>query len=991
MNREQLKRIREDGTFEVSSKNFQGAVHRWRISQLLQKGRHTANEDLKHALARAYYFTCIIARDRIVGDSYSLKDAIKHFGYSLYFVYNLLIGGQLRISKFDRDKALLSALVRGLTTDSVISLTEENRSKIMKQVRTMDILSQRLPLKEAAVPHVYTDCMGNAINVFSVSSCWVRSLDASVRNQIFANACAAAKEKYPPEFVQGLIKEYQEQGMSCEEINKIVRDRFDVDFLNELVIAFKEHPAINDAIPLGQGGVIESFIMGLEAVKVSIDTERSRIEGRVNSRVEQLNRDKSIRSKCPIWMKEQIVKATNAAEVQESTFENIRQSIRSNASIGAEWLYFINICEEFFLDLPRIKREIDALSYSVESELHTMRIWNPRNYIVESTQTGKRKTDVSIQSVCTVCEVYVVKYRLSKYCEHEVTTEYPGWRCRNFFVSSYTWLMNILFVLLLVLVLKGPFSLSGLFLCYEHATEYSIDVNTGNIYVTRRGKTLVTRLVSLWKSIEERRREFESRPDTGFLSKNVTRVLNWCYYNIVWGVLGSIAFSFVFIIICSFVITLGLVLTVTLPIWFLVLRVFLLLVRWLFYDWEYKDPTGSNSRGYIMPLFYLIVYKLFIRVFLQFMYALGVILMMPLLSLLWIAVAIVFRISRFLWDAIMYYSIIKRRGRVPVIDSFVAKRISGPGLATSYYHQIDPAQALIKLEYDLESKELELYYSFMKSLIDMPRRNYVRFLEKILTPFGYSTNHVNDTNETYVEIVKQKAELMQQLETAVKNRRSSYALNIHSVELSSIRMNKEDLKLTITVATEVVEEFYRKRILAYPSQSMFNVFSKHGLVSEDWDTLAKTELEHSFSPQFLSHLQDSDESFHLQVNKFHVHKYFRNLRYGISRHDLDRERLVAVDKSYTFLPGIDLKPRYSESWLLSGCNTTKKQEITKYNPGTNKHEKLLFPSYFSDKMIIFAHVANNAGWDSIINEVANGECDDSAYLQTEDEYYSLKL
>ena len=966
---------------------------------MLQKGRHTANEDLKHAFARAYYFTFIIARNRVTGDAYSLKDVIKHFGSSIYFVYNLLIGGQLRIPRFDRDKALFSALLRGLKTDSVISLTEENRSKVLKQVRTMDVLSHSLPLKEAAVPHVYTDYMGNTVNVFSISSCWVRSLPASVRNQIFANARDAAKDRYPPDYVQGLIREYQEQGVPSDEISKIIRDKFDIDFLNELVTAFKEHPAINGVIPLGQGRVIENFIQGLEAVYVSVNTERGRIEERVSSRVEQLKRDKSIRSKCPIWMEEQIVKATNEAAVQENTFENIRQSLSSNASIGTEWFYFINICEEFFNDLPRLKKEIERVSFSVESDSHNRNIWNPKNYIVKSIKTGERKTDVSIQSECTQYEVYNAKYTMSKQSEYEVTTKYPGWRWRKFFVSSYTWVMNILFVLLLVLVLKGPFSLSALFLWYEHATEYSVDVHTGNIYVTGRGRTLVTRLVYLWRSIGEKRREFETKPDTGFLPKNVTRVLNWCYYNVIWGVLGSIALVFFFIIICSFVITLGLVLALTLPIWFLALPIFLVSIRWLFYDWEYIDPTrGTNTRGHIMPIFYLILYKLFIRVFLQFVYAVGVILIMPLASLAWIALAIIFRISRFFWDTIMYYSIIKRRARVPVIDSFVAKRISGPGLATNYFHQIDPAQALIKLEFDLESKELDLYQSLMTSLIDMPRRTYVRFLDKVLKPFGYSSSRINDTNGTYLEISKQKAALMQQLGAAMKSRRSSYTLNIHSVDLPSIRMNKEDLELTISVATEVVEEFYKKRLLAYPSETMLNIFSKHGLGNEDWENLAKTELKHSFSPQFLTHLQDSDESFHLQVNKLHVHRYFGNLRYGKTRHDLDRDRLVLVEKSYTFLPGINLKPRYSESWLLSGCNATKKQELTKYNPGTNKHEKILFPSYFNDKMAIFAHVANNTGWENIINEVANGESDDSElkteldtyrdiYVRIDDEYY----
>ena len=36
----------------------------------------------------------------------------------------------------------------------------------------------------------------------------------------------------------------------------------------------------------------------------------------------------------------------------------------------------------------------------------------------------------------------------------------------------------------------------------------------------------------------------------------------------------------------------------------------------------------------------------------------------------------------------MFYTVIKSRGRVPVNDGFVARRVAGPGLAADYFFQV---------------------------------------------------------------------------------------------------------------------------------------------------------------------------------------------------------------------------------------------------------------------------------------------------------------
>lgn len=43
---------------------------------------------------------------------------------------------------------------------------------------------------------------------------------------------------------------------------------------------------------------------------------------------------------------------------------------------------------------------------------------------------------------------------------------------------------------------------------------------------------------------------------------------------------------------------------------------------------------------------------------------------------------------RSVWDKVMFHGVIKKKGRVPSSDSFLVKRISGPGLHNDFVYQV---------------------------------------------------------------------------------------------------------------------------------------------------------------------------------------------------------------------------------------------------------------------------------------------------------------
>ena len=57
----------------------------------------------------------------------------------------------------------------------------------------------------------------------------------------------------------------------------------------------------------------------------------------------------------------------------------------------------------------------------------------------------------------------------------------------------------------------------------------------------------------------------------------------------------------------------------------------------------------------------------------------------------------------------LFQLLVSKRARVPLGDGFLARRISGPGLAGAYFYQIRTEQALFALETKMELDQLRAY------------------------------------------------------------------------------------------------------------------------------------------------------------------------------------------------------------------------------------------------------------------------------------------
>lgn len=78
--------------FEVESLNFPGQQHRWKLSQLLQKGTERSKESLLNDMALALRFLFVTAKNRMFSHFFSVSEALRSLLEGLLRILDVLIG-----------------------------------------------------------------------------------------------------------------------------------------------------------------------------------------------------------------------------------------------------------------------------------------------------------------------------------------------------------------------------------------------------------------------------------------------------------------------------------------------------------------------------------------------------------------------------------------------------------------------------------------------------------------------------------------------------------------------------------------------------------------------------------------------------------------------------------------------------------------------------------------------------------------------------------
>lgn len=525
-----------------------------------------------------------------------------------------------------------------------------------------------------------------------------------------------------------------------------------------------------------------------------------------------------------------------------------------------------------------------------------MIIWNPENYIVkkhfqlnkvdkeEIVQTSFNSTPVP--RFDTFGQRGKVNYTMEKQTVRTTTTWYPFWRLTNFINRLWVWTWNSMFLFLIYVPLGSSVGIKALFWPTAFYPGYTINPSTGVIHPKIESKThsFVSRFRALWRHVHKSRARFESTVDTGFLSKNITRHFNRFWNYVVKGVFGSILLIIGNPILCICATIGSLIAGVTAPLWvpIAVASHYLICIFIFDFDSPYKY---TRERNRIMVFFDMIIYRIIILGICQTVGSLFAgLIVLPFGSLFLTTFGYVRFGLRSFWDTVMFQLIIKRYGRIPITDSFVARRVSGPGLSRNYVYQITPEQAYIAAENKIQVMELEHFEAQVKHWIDMPYKDFNAFMAPIQKHTGLEGFNVLSKSVLH----DQQRHLLKNLEKLITVRKGQLKkVDVDGV-LPRIRMDAKDLNQTLGHIAGLLEMHFPKRIfnnLCDVTEETW--WDTKNLTFRDWSGLTQQFCADLFSDQFLIPLDDSQEHFKLDVQHVNLSQYMKMLVSGDHLEDLD--------------------------------------------------------------------------------------------------------
>lgn len=406
-------------------------------------------------------------------------------------------------------------------------------------------------------------------------------------------------------------------------------------------------------------------------------------------------------------------------------------------------------------------------------------IWLPRNWQVEKDAGAGGKYRVVRKS-----------HTIS------VTTGFLFWQVANFIVSMFTWMNNIGLSLMVVCNICFR-SLVG---CSAFQLVCDIDPDTGKpIEAGHTYTPWIRDIANIYRSAVQSREEFENNPDEGLIGKSCTR-----YFNIIWNWVFKFFFGTLLALILfpAFYLVgflLSFALFVSVPVWVPALRLVFAVLKIIFYDSSPRD-LGFAFFPFLSLIFYLLfVILCFVLVLLRMVLA-------PLFAVILLIAAILQWLGRRFWDNLMYCMVIYPRGRIPAGDSFLARRIAGPGLSQRFFYTVKPEDVLLILQLTLETRELDLYDSYIQKIINQPHETLGNVSKRLLEPIHCYMHFPTSLEESTKKWRKQ-------LSSLVNDRREEFRTVLRPLDsvLSSIRLSADDLAEVLSKGEQLVQAFYTSR------------------------------------------------------------------------------------------------------------------------------------------------------------------------------------
>ncbi|XP_015590720.1 uncharacterized protein LOC107265616 isoform X2 [Cephus cinctus] len=870
LNATQLESIRRCGEFEVDSINFAGQTHRWRLSALLQRGRDRRYEVLLRDLALATRFLVVTARARLVSHCFSVSQSLRALLTGLLRLLDIIIGvPSLQAQNLDakireeRCRYLVAELVcRPEYEDSLELLCgfvrRQLRRAAMEKFEVERESSQLLPVP---VPFVFGTPSGAAVDL--------RLFSRDIIRKALPTLVAILERETRGWFLhfrERLISELRAQKKPDEEIEREVNEAVMREYLQRVYSSILSHP---DILALGEG-IAQLLVQQAQSVVLmhrAVENVQRKLTQTKDSLRSRMEREHPVLSRIRPWMRDRMREAeANFIEECEWSAHEEALALCSHQNLQ-QTVYFLYRDLTFMKERePVLLKELRKVKTPTRSFQWPTQIWLPRNWIVRRSFQGQSEiiptvlsntpTSITTPRADPSQPVFLVEREVV----HTTTTRWPMWRWINYIARTWCWTWNAMFLLGVAVPWCSPVSLRALLLVQPFTPDLELSQLNGTLFPRKSSQTptLCSRLVALWRHISKSRTHFETEPDTGFIGKGMTRHVNRLWNYGVKGLLGTLVILFIFPIVCVVASFGSLVIALTAIMWMPLVTLALHMFMGLIMDLD--SPESSRNR--YLVVMEALIWNIGAQGCLQPVAALIVAFVIcPIISITILTIAVIRYWIRVVWDAAMFHLVIKSRGRIPASDSFVVKRIAGPGLASDYYYQIRPEQALAAFEAKLELDELLAFQQETERLITQPQRDFTQFVEACFGPFSAS---LAKTKDPYRALEKEARDLVAVLHEKLDRRRRDLQTGLGVVVRSKIKLTTFNLKVVIQQGALMLERLYPTHVFARLAGSEEDFWENKGLGVGDWAGLAGLMYADIFSLDFLQPLDDTDTKFKLE-------------------------------------------------------------------------------------------------------------------------------
>ncbi|KAH8278955.1 hypothetical protein KR018_011774 [Drosophila ironensis] len=883
---EQLETIRKNGEFDVPSLHFPGQVHKWRLSQLLQKGKLRAHDSFLSDLALAARFVVVTARARVFSHFFSVVHAVHGLLGAFTKLADMFIGVPALLAhnldykiKEERCRFLIAELVcRPEFEDCLDGLCSYVRKMLRRA--TMEKFDFNSCEVSQPVPYLFLTPKGQEIDL----RLFCRDIMRKAL-PILIGILERETRGWFLHFRERLIAELRAKKLNDKEIEEEVNEAVMREYLQRVYSSIITNPKLAE---LGTG-VPELLVQQAQSVVImykAVDKVQQDVKRTREDHQKCLANDHSVLSRVSPWLRSKLRRAEES-RMYKCAWSAHEEALKMCAQHNLhQTAYFLSRDLAFMKERePVLLKELKNAKTPTRSFQWACRIWSPQSWIIRRNFQGQSDvipTVISQQATSIVTPrsdpsqpVFLVEKEIMR----TTSTRWPFWRLLNMVQRIWCWSWNMMFLLGILVPWCSPLGLRALCSVKPFMPDLELSQINGTLFPRKTSitQTMASRLIELWRHISKSRTHFETEPDTGniffawpkaisygflcvltgFIGKGLTRNLNRTWNYFVKGFLGTVIILFAFPLICLATSFLSIGLAITAPLWIPVFVLLLHIYMILVYDLDAPD----NSKNRYCILLEALIWNLLIQGLLQPLAAVLVAtLICPLAAGIIFIVGVVRYSLRLVWDSLTYHLFIKKCGRVPASDSIAVKRIAGPGLALDYYFIIRPEQALAALEAKMELDELQAYQHATERVILQPQQDFLQFVEACFGPFSAQISKTGP----YLSLDREAQDLMSTLHEKLEKRRRELQTALTTQVKSRIKLNTKELKIAIQLAAHILEKYYPSHVIGRLSISEEEFWDNKGLTVNDWPGLAGLIYTDIFSLDFLTPLTEHDTHFKLE-------------------------------------------------------------------------------------------------------------------------------